>query len=206
MGYTSDLVESENPKTGERDHKRVVQIFVNETLELVHLFIGSEEIVTTPTHPFWVINAEWCSAIEIRAGDVLKRSDDTTITVDAVAYEILDSPVRVYNFEVEDYHTYYVGCGVLVHNSCKIPDNHTPEGAGRRGAFNQAKRDYGIPTSQQPTRIGPNLDKHNNVIPGRAYYFSGGKIIRDDCLGHVYDDGGHLGPHFNGINGTHYFY
>ena len=31
---------------------------------------------------------------------------------------MLEAPVTVYNFEVEDFHTYYVGDGVLVHNSC----------------------------------------------------------------------------------------
>ena len=31
---------------------------------------------------------------------------------------MLESPIKVYNFEVEDFHTYYVGDGVLVHNAC----------------------------------------------------------------------------------------
>ena len=32
---------------------------------------------------------------------------------------MLESPVKVYNFEVEDFHTYYVGeTEVLVHNMC----------------------------------------------------------------------------------------
>ena len=34
--------------------------------------------------------------------------------------EILENPVTVYNFEVEGFHTYYVGdTNVLVHNLCK---------------------------------------------------------------------------------------
>ncbi|MFY0575552.1 RHS repeat-associated core domain-containing protein [Cystobacter fuscus] len=39
------------------------------------------------------------------------------------------------------------------------PPNLTPKGAGRNGAFNAAKRNSGIPTSQQPSRITPNVDK-----------------------------------------------
>lgn len=36
-----------------------------------------------------------------------------------VQHEILETPVTVYNFEVEDFHTYYVGNNaVLVHNKC----------------------------------------------------------------------------------------
>ena len=34
-------------------------------------------------------------------------------------HEILESPIAVYNFEVADFHTYYVGkSAVLVHNVC----------------------------------------------------------------------------------------
>ena len=35
--------------------------------------------------------------------------------------QILESPIKVYNFEVEDFHTYYVGeQSVLVHNECRL--------------------------------------------------------------------------------------
>ena len=41
------------------------------------------------------------------------------MTVEKVQHEILENPVKVYNFEVADYHTYYVSStGVLVHNLC----------------------------------------------------------------------------------------
>ena len=37
-----------------------------------------------------------------------------------VEHELLEAPITVYNFEVEDFHTYYVGsASVLVHNKCK---------------------------------------------------------------------------------------
>ncbi len=65
------------------------------------------------------MNREWCSAIEIRAGDILKLANGKTAVVSKVYSEALSSPVTVYNFEVEDYHTYYVGeDSVLVHNWC----------------------------------------------------------------------------------------
>jgi len=39
--------------------------------------------------------------------------------VEKVQHEILERPVKVYNFEFEDFHTYYVGAdSVLVHNIC----------------------------------------------------------------------------------------
>ncbi len=115
-----DEVLAENPETGEKGVKRVVQTFVKQTYNLVHIYVEDEEIVTTPEHPFWEMNREWCSAIEIRAGDILKLSNGKTAVVSKVYSETLSSPVTVYNFEVEDYHTYYVGNHtVLVHNLCK---------------------------------------------------------------------------------------
>ena len=42
-------------------------------------------------------------------------------TVENVYFEIAESPETVYNFHVEDYHTYHVGnIGVLVHNDCIV--------------------------------------------------------------------------------------
>lgn len=51
---------------------------------------------------------------------MLVLSNGELVTVEWVQHEILESPIKVYNFEVEDFHTYFVGeCGVLVHNECK---------------------------------------------------------------------------------------
>ena len=46
--------------------------------------------------------------------------------VELVQHEILEAPIAVYNFEVEDFHTYYVGeSSVLVHNMCARITNVT---------------------------------------------------------------------------------
>jgi RHS repeat-associated protein len=94
----------------------------------------------------------------------------------------------------------------------KRPPNESPKGAGRRGAFNEAKRQNEIPTSQQPESTGPNMDKRDNVQPGRQYQFKNNNgedvIIRDDAAGHVHtdDDTQSRGPHFNDPDGNHYDY
>jgi len=90
----------------------------------------------------------------------------------------------------------------------KIPPNLTPEGAGRRGAFREAKRRSGIPTSQQPRKVTPAVDKRGNRIQGRDYDFGDGKVIRDHSGGHRYPDDPtqNRGPHFNDIYGNHYDY
>ena len=109
-----DMVLAENPETGEIAYKRVVQTFENESYELVHVFVNGEEIITTPSHPFYVPKLGWTSAIKLRAGDILVLSNGEYVVVEVVQHEILESPVKVYNFEVEDFHTYFVGeCIIL---------------------------------------------------------------------------------------------
>jgi filamentous hemagglutinin len=98
----------------------------------------------------------------------------------------------------------------------KTPPNLSPLGAGRSGAFNEAKRQAGIPTSQQPTRVLPNIDLRGNPQPGRMYEYkipdSGGGtrtiIIRDDAAGHNYGSGNpqNRDSHFNDPKGNHYDY
>ena len=115
-----DRVLSENELTGEVAVKSVTETYVNETDELVHIGVNGETISATPSHPFYVDKLGWTLARSLRAGDVLVLSNGELVTVEWVQHEILESPIKVYNFEVQDFHTYFVGeCGVLVHNECK---------------------------------------------------------------------------------------
>src|SRR5690606_11621880 len=115
-----DLVYSEDPLTGEKGLKRVTNVFVNETSVLVRIYVEDEEIETTPTHPFWVIGKGWVAAGDIEAGDKVYLYSGEGREVKEVRFEYLDTPIKVYNFEVEDWHTYFVSeQDVFVHNSCK---------------------------------------------------------------------------------------
>ena len=115
-----DMVWSENPETGEKKLKEVVQTFVNETTELIYVYVDNEEIITTPEHPFYSPEKGWTAACKLRAGDVLVLQSGKAVTVEKVQHEILEAPITVYNFEVADFHTYYVGnSAILVHNTCK---------------------------------------------------------------------------------------
>ena len=72
-----------------------------------------------PEHPFYAPTKGWTEAVHLRAGDKLLNHNGEMVVVEQVQHEILEAPVTVYNFEVADYHTYFVGTnGVLVHNSC----------------------------------------------------------------------------------------
>ena len=114
-----DMVWASDPETGDVSLKEVVQTFVNETNELFHIFVNGEEITTTPEHPFYNPVKGWTSAAHLRSGDILVLVNGSYVVVEKVQHELFETPITVYNFEVADYHTYYVGyTAVLVHNTC----------------------------------------------------------------------------------------
>ena len=123
-----DMVWASNPDTGETALKKVVRTYVRDADTLVHLHVGTDEIKATPEHPFYVPQKGWTAAIDLRAGYVLVLSNGEYVVVEKVQHEILETPVKVYNFEVQDFHTYFVGeHSVLVHNTCGriLPYNGT---------------------------------------------------------------------------------
>ena len=104
---------------------------VDETYELVNVSVNGETIQATPGHPFYILNDDgtrshdelgkgWIRAQDLKDGDVILLLDGEQATIESVVFERLDEPVKVYNFKVDDYHTYFVGHnGWLVHNVCK---------------------------------------------------------------------------------------
>ena len=117
-----DMVWAWDEETGEVALKEVVETYVNETDELIHIFVNGEEIVTTPSHPFYSPIKGWTDAVRLRAGDILVLVNGEYVVVEKVQHEILEAPITVYNFQVEDYHTYYVTeSTILVHNACRNP-------------------------------------------------------------------------------------
>ena len=117
-----DLVLSANPETGEIAYKPVVNTYVHVTDTVLYLTIDEEIIETTEDHPFWVEGQGWTSAKLLQPGDVVWLKDGSTQCVDDI--EIVELPegeyVAVYNFEVADFHTYFVSdFDVLVHNDCE---------------------------------------------------------------------------------------
>lgn len=116
---TGDLVLSKNIITGEISYKPVVNVFKKETKEFVNLIVGGKLIETTPGHLFRLANGEWRAASELKAGDKILDSAEGYKIVESVEKVVYDESRPIYNFTVEEFHTYYVSEDeLLVHNDC----------------------------------------------------------------------------------------
>ncbi len=116
-----DKVWAYDEETGEQALKEVVTLFRNETSDWVHVYINDEEKLTcTKEHPFFIPDLkQWVNACDLTMGMNVLLSTGNYGKISSVEVEHLDTPETTYNFEVRDYHTYYVGeSNVLVHNDC----------------------------------------------------------------------------------------
>ncbi len=161
-----DMVWATDEKTGETALKEVVQIFRNETEEWVHITVNGEEITCTPMHPFYSPVKGWTSAVDLRAGDILVMLNGEYVVVEKVQHELLENPEITYNFEVEDYHTYFVGNSeILVHNKCtknnyrqKALEYYDSDGVGV-----EAHHIYPQKFEQQFAERGINIHSSQNI-------------------------------------------
>lgn len=103
--------------TGETALKEVTKVYVHEVDEILHLYTSCGDIDTTTNHPFYAIDKGWVAAGDLSEGDEVYLIDGTTAFVTGAELEKLDETILVYNLEVADYNTYFVGDNaVLVHN------------------------------------------------------------------------------------------
>ena len=162
-----DMVWAWDEETGDVALKKVVETYENTADALVHVHVNGEEIITTPSHPFYSPVKGWTDAVHLRAGDILVLVNGEYVVVEKVQHELLESPVAVYNFHVEDYHTYYVSnIGVLVHNTCsargKLRSNMLKEGPAP----------------------GPNYQAHHGLPwKNRGYFSQAGLDVNDAKFG-----------------------
>ena len=113
-----DKVISTNADTFETEEKTVLETYIRRTDKLIHLVINGEEIITTETHPFYVKERGFVDAGSLLIGDPLIDVHGNILVVENTRTEYLDEPETVYNFQVEDFHTYYVGANcIFVHNA-----------------------------------------------------------------------------------------
>jgi hypothetical protein len=117
-------VLSRNEITGEMAYKRVTKFFDHGFRKICSLHCTGRTIIdtyhsdiaigVTADHPFWVQGKGWTVVRDLRPGDELWVVEEGQVTVKEVTLDEYTSPV--YNLEVEDFHTYFVGSGIWVHN------------------------------------------------------------------------------------------
>lgn len=112
-----DFVYSRNAQTGESGFRKVYRVAHSHAHTIYQIRLdGEEEIKTTAYHPFYVKEKGWVNAIHLTEGAVL-----ATTTGQARITKIFkirqEEPVEVYNFQVEEWKSYFVsGMRVYVHN------------------------------------------------------------------------------------------
>ncbi|TWU28249.1 polymorphic toxin-type HINT domain-containing protein [Bythopirellula polymerisocia] len=114
-----DMVLSQDPVTGELDFRPVTLTTVRKPSPTVELGLGSETIIATRGHRFWIAGDGWQMAKFLKAGDQLWAVGGAYLLDTAEP----SSDAEAFNLEVGQFHTYFVGHSkVLVHdNRCPLP-------------------------------------------------------------------------------------
>jgi hypothetical protein len=116
-----DLIASRDPDTGETAWKPVLHVIRNDKHDILRLSYtdqtGKSEILgVTPDHRFMLEGKRWVQTADIHPGDKIMRLDGGLLTVQSITAD--PEQHTTYNFEVADFHTYFVGTlGAWVHNA-----------------------------------------------------------------------------------------
>lgn len=133
------------------------------------LFFDDGKVETTPGHPFWCWRRKsWIPACEFRAGDMIRSRKNRPIRVRSVS-GIFWKYGSLYNLEIEDNHTYFVGDfggdSLWAHNSlangCRVPKAAVVERDPTPAEFEKLafgrpgkKETFDFPWSEKDTKWG----------------------------------------------------
>jgi hypothetical protein len=128
-----DYVLARNEQTGETGLKPVTQLVRRHDREIWALTLSGdaggdgkallEAFETTDDHPWRTVAGGWAQTMELKPGVRIVRARGPPMTVVSVVRTGVMQ--GTYNFEVADWHTYFVGdAGVWVHNAnCGVHGN-----------------------------------------------------------------------------------
>lgn len=111
-------------------YKPVTKTFVHEDTMISHVTIlglgkpGDQEVLrVTPNHPVFTEEHGWIPVSALKASYELIWADFSNTAIRRARHDV--ERVTVYNIEVEDCHTYFVGkMGLWVHNKIKGPGSN----------------------------------------------------------------------------------
>ena len=116
-----DFVLSYDEVDGQVSTQKVTDVFNKEVYQTIDLTINGEHIETTYNHPFYSSEYQgWIPAGKLKKGDGIVNDNGDVVIVQSIETKYYSQPIIVYNFTVENTHTYFVGTQkLLVHNSCQ---------------------------------------------------------------------------------------
>ena len=160
-----DYVLSYNEKDGTVSRQKVIDTFSKQVYQTIGLTINGEYIETTYNHPFYspIYNC-WVEAGALRVGDYVVDSNGNCQVVQDTQINNYADAVTVYNFTVENNHTYYVGDSeTLVHNTCNDVFRKAGNDAGKK-AKAQALDDIVAGRNYKKWGLNPSNPKDMEVI------------------------------------------
>jgi len=143
-----DWVASRREGSDEVELQPVTDTYVREADALVEVRMTratgeSDAIRSTLEHPFWLQSRGWVQAADLAPGDILDDAWGGHELVESVSR--LPQISAVYNFEVANNHTYFVGrSAVWVHNICTLREAREWEDERRRWSRQQRLSQGGL--------------------------------------------------------------
>ena len=154
---TGDKVIATDPFSSKTEEKTVLDTFRRTTTELVHLTVNGECIRTTHTHPFYVKDKGFINAGQLITSDMLQDNRKCSLKIEKISFQSTEEPVNVYNLNVEEYHTYYIGLNnIFVHNACsseQVRQNSRNGKEAQEARHKELLNDH--PETQQEVTIKP---------------------------------------------------
>jgi hypothetical protein len=134
---------------------------------------GSEQTLkTTDEHPFWAENRNaWTEAKNVEVGDSFVGPHGDLQTLADTAYEARPEGIPVFNFQVEDHHSYFAALSgsapILVHNAeyeNLVRFGQDPEPAERLATEAAAAAERGFPHGVSTRGTHTPVHGHKNAV------------------------------------------
>lgn len=171
-----DLVYTSNEDTLEVSIKPVLETYVRETSNLIHITVNGESIISTYDHPYYVKEKGFVNADALWIGAELVDNKGNILHVEQIFRETLnEETTTVYNFKVDDYHTYFVGeLSILVHNAKYSPEMKQKIQERQKAGHEYEKEQHEQlkktnSTAEAQVRVKP-IDENGNVMSKGGNY------------------------------------
>ena len=162
-----DRLLSRDDETGETAYRPVVELIRNQDRPIWEVTVAldggaTEVIATTDEHPWRTTDGRWVETDDLALGLDLVTAEGASVEVISVL--ATNRTADTYNFEVEGFHTYFVGeTGVWVHNACPPPPRiRIP--LVRPDPLRNTTRTVGMRPSAPPPSVPPPPSRGNSIF------------------------------------------